>query len=76
MDMVVAYLLALVETGKEHKAAEEISKVQGVKEVVITYGTWDLVTKISTDTLNELDMVITKIREIQMVQQTETLIGI
>jgi len=74
--MVVAYLLALVETGKEHRAAEEILKVQGVKETVITYGTWDLVIKISTDTLNELDMIITKIREIPLVQQTETLIGI
>lgn len=74
--MVVAYLLALVETGKEHRAAEEILKVQGVKETVITYGTWDLVIKISTDTLNELDMIITKVREIPLVQQTETLIGI
>ncbi len=74
--MVVAYLLALVETGKEHQAAEEISKVQGVKEAVITYGTWDLVIKISSDTLNELDMIITKIRGIPLVQQTETLIGI
>jgi len=74
--MVVAYLLSLVETGKEHQAAEEISKVQGVKEVVITYGTWDIVTKISTDTLNELDMVITNIRKIPLVQQTETLIGL
>lgn len=74
--MVVAYLLALVETGKEHQAAEEILKVQGVKETVITYGTWDLVIKISTDTLNELDMIITKVREIPLVQQTETLIGI
>ncbi|MDY6985778.1 MAG: Lrp/AsnC ligand binding domain-containing protein [Candidatus Thermoplasmatota archaeon] len=74
--MVIAYLLALVETGKEHRAAEEILKVQGVKETVITYGTWDLVIKISTDTLNELDMIITKVREIPLVQQTETLIGI
>jgi DNA-binding Lrp family transcriptional regulator len=74
--MVIAYLLALVETGKEHQAAEEVSKVQGVKEVIITYGTWDIVTKISTGTLNELDMVITNIRKIPLIQQTETLIGI
>jgi DNA-binding Lrp family transcriptional regulator len=65
-----------VETGKEHQAAEETSKIDGVQEVVITYGTWDLVIKLSTDTLNELDLVITRVRSIPLVQQTETLIGI
>jgi DNA-binding Lrp family transcriptional regulator len=74
--MVTAYVLALVETGKEHQAAEETSKIDGVQEVVITYGTWDLVIKLSTDTLNELDLVITRVRGIPLVQQTETLIGI
>ena len=74
--MVVAFVLALVETGREHQAAEEALKVQHVVEATITYGTWDLVIKVSTDTLNELDMIITEIRTISLIQQTETLIGI
>ena len=74
--MVVAYVLALVETGMEHQAAEELMKLQHVEEVTVTYGTWDLVTKVSTETLNEMDIVITSIRNIQLIQQTETLVGL
>jgi len=74
--MVVAYVLALVETGKEHQAAEEIMKLQYVEEVTVTYGTWDLVIKVSTETLNEMDVVITGIRNVQLIQQTETLVGL
>jgi DNA-binding Lrp family transcriptional regulator len=74
--MVVAYVLALVETGKEHQAAEEIMKLQYVEEVTVTYGTWDLVIKVGTETLNEMDVVITGIRNVQLIQQTETLVGL
>ena len=74
--MVVAYVLALVETGKEHQAAEELMKLQYVEEVTVTYGTWDLVIKVSTETLNEMDVVITGIRNVQLIQQTETLVGL
>jgi AsnC family. len=74
--MVVAYVLALVETGKEHQAAEELMKLQYIEEVTVTYGTWDLVIKVSTETLNEMDVVITGIRNVQLIQQTETLVGL
>ena len=74
--MVVAYVLALVETGKEHQAAEEIMKLQYVEEVTVTYGTWGLVIKVGTETLNEMDVVITGIRNVQLIQQTETLVGL
>jgi DNA-binding Lrp family transcriptional regulator len=74
--MVVAYLLALVSIGKEHEAAREVSLIRGVEEVYVTYGIWDLVIKVDSDTLNELDIVITKIRSVPLIEQTETLVGI
>jgi DNA-binding Lrp family transcriptional regulator len=74
--MVVAYLLALVSIGKEHEAAREVSLIRGVEEVYVTYGIWDLVIKVDSDTLNELDVVITKIRSVPLIEQTETLVGI
>jgi DNA-binding Lrp family transcriptional regulator len=74
--MVVAYLLALVSVGKEHEAAREVSLIRGVEEVYVTYGIWDLVIKVNSDTLNELDIIITKIRSVPLIEQTETLVGI
>ncbi len=74
--MVVAYMIALVDMGKEHEAAKAVSAIPGVEEVTVTYGSWDLVVKISADTLNELDVIITKIRKVPEVEQTETLIGL
>jgi DNA-binding Lrp family transcriptional regulator len=73
--MVTAYLIAIVDVGKEHEAAKAASAIKGVDEVLITYGAWDLVIKVTADTLNELDVTITKVREIPAIEMTETLIG-
>ncbi|MDY6986362.1 MAG: Lrp/AsnC ligand binding domain-containing protein [Candidatus Thermoplasmatota archaeon] len=73
--MVVAYLIALVDTGKEHEAAKEVSAIKGVEEVLITYGRWDLIVKVNADTLNELDVIITKVRSVPEIEMTETLVG-
>jgi len=74
--MVVAYMIALVDVGKEHEAAKVVSAIPGVEDVMVTYGSWDLVVKINADTLNELDVIITKIRNIPEIEQTETLVGL
>ena len=73
--MVDAYLLIMVEVGKEHEVATAISKIEGINEVVITYGAWDIVAKIVTNVLDEVDIIVTKIRRISAVKQSATLIG-
>jgi len=73
--MVTAYLIAITDIGKEHEAAMAASAIKGVDEVEITYGAWDLVIKVTADTLNELDVIITKLRKIPVIQMTETLVG-
>lgn len=74
--MPVAYVLATVRTGREYDVIEEIKRMKGVKEVTLTYGLWDLVIKVETETLGELDNIVTSIRRIEGVEQTATLIGV
>ncbi len=73
--MAVAYMLIITEVGEEHDAAKEILKINGVNDVTVTYGAWDLVVKVSADSLPALDGVVTKIRRLPFVKETSTLIG-
>jgi len=54
---------------------EEIIRVKGVKEIYGVFGRHDFVIKVETKTLEELGNLVTdKIRGIEGVQTTETLI--
>lgn len=72
---VTAYVLATVKRGTEHRVVEKIKKMEDVTDVLITYGMWDLVIRIETISLGKLDKIITNIRQIQEIEQTNTLIG-
>jgi len=72
---VKAYVLAIVKRGTEHEVAERIRKCEDVKEVLIVYGMWDIVTRIETESLGKLDRIITDIRKLPEIEQTNTLIG-
>ena len=68
-------MLIITEMGEEHDAAKEISKIEGVKDVTVTYGAWDLVVRVSANSLPALDGVVTKIRRLSFVEETVTLVG-
>jgi len=54
---------------------EEVCKVKGVKEIFGVFGRYDFVIKVETKTLQELGNLVTdKIRGIQGIQTTETLV--
>lgn len=72
---VKAYLLAIVKRGTEHEVAERIQKFEDVAEVLIVYGMWDIVARIETESLGKLDKIITDIRKLPEIEQTNTLIG-
>ncbi|RLE79310.1 MAG: Lrp/AsnC family transcriptional regulator [Thermoprotei archaeon] len=73
---VIAYILAVVKTGKEYDVFEGIKNIDGVKEVVITYGLWDMIIKIEVDNLSKLDRVVTQVRNLSGIERTTTLIGV
>ena len=73
---ITAYILLNIRTGKEYEIANRLKSVDSVKEVTITYGLWDIVTKIEVNSMSELDKIVFTIRSIEGVEQTATLVGI
>ena len=72
---VKAYFLAIVKKGTEHEVAEKLRRIEGVTEVLVTYGLWDIVARINTESLGKLDAIVTEIRNTKEVEQTSTLVG-
>jgi DNA-binding Lrp family transcriptional regulator len=72
---VKAYFMAIVKRGTEHRVAEKLRKIEGITDVLVTYGMWDIVACIETESLRKLDMIITDLRKISEIMQTSTLVG-
>ena len=74
--MVVAYILAKVEAGKDVQVLEEVKKVSGVKKATATYGIYDLHVEVEFSVLEELDrFIFDGIRRIPGIKETVTLIA-
>ena len=74
-DNIVAFVLINVETGSEHDIHSSLQAIPEVKESYITFGSWDMVAKISTENLNKLESIVMEIRKIKGVGQTTTLVS-
>jgi len=72
---LVSYLLLLVEVGKEHSVAKELSKVPGVTETQVVYGEFDVVARIELGDVSLLDETVTMARRLPGVTRTTTLIS-
>jgi len=72
---VKAYVLAVVKRGSEHDVAKRIQEIKGVTEALVTYGMWDLIVRIETESLVKLDETISNIRRFPEIEHTNTLIG-
>ncbi len=72
--MSEAYVLINVGSGSEDKVLNEIKKTQGVKEVYVSYGVYDLVVKVAADSAEEMKETVThRLRNINGVVSTLTL---
>ncbi len=76
---VVAFVLLLVQVGKEYEIVEKIKEVMektGVKaEVFVVYGEYDIVVKVIADDLRKIDEFVTQVRRLPGVTRTVTLIS-
>ena len=72
---VAAYVLIVTEVGKEHEIIKELLKVSGVTVAQTVYGEFDVVCKVECNNLKTLDESISKIRKIQSIIRTMTLIS-
>ena len=75
MPKVVAYVLVVTNVGTEHEVVESIQKISGVTLAQTVYGEFDAISRVECDTLKILDASITKIRKIDNILRTMTLIS-
>ncbi|MGD8506630.1 MAG: Lrp/AsnC ligand binding domain-containing protein [Candidatus Bathyarchaeota archaeon] len=73
--MPSAFVLINAEIGSEEEVLNELNKVEGVKEAYVVYGVYDIVAKISADTMDKLkDIVTWNVRRLNKVRSTLTMI--
>ncbi len=72
--MELAYVLVKAKMGHEVDVMNDILKIDGIKEVLGTYGQYDIFVKVQVSTRNEIERIITqKIRRVSNVLSTTTL---
>jgi len=70
----IAYVLVKSKIGHEVDVMNNILKIDGVKEVMGTYGVYDIFVKVQVPTRNEIEKIITqRIRKVNNVISTTTL---
>ncbi len=75
--MATAYVLINCELGSEEAIISELKSIEDVKEVHGTFGAYDILAKVEASLVEKLRETITwKIRKIQKIRSTLTLMGI
>jgi DNA-binding Lrp family transcriptional regulator len=73
--MPKAYVLFNVSSGLEIQVLKNMQKIDGVEEVFVTYGVYDLLAKVKADSMEQLKELITHhLRRVDNVRSTLTLI--
>ncbi|MFP3130521.1 MAG: Lrp/AsnC ligand binding domain-containing protein [Nitrososphaeria archaeon] len=73
--MATAYVLINTDMGYEGEVLKQLKEMQGVKEVYLVYGVYDIIAKIEADTMEQVKEIITwKIRRLEKVRSTLSMI--
>ena len=74
--MVVSYTLARVQPAKDLSVYDKVKELAEVKEVITTYGEYDIIIKVEVKSMEHLDdFVFNKLRTIDGIEATTTLIN-
>ncbi len=75
--MVTAFVLIVADSGSEKVIADKLANADGVDDVEVIYGDYDLIAKIHVSDISQLgDFIINNIRSIKGVRRTSTLIAV
>ena len=73
--MPTAFVMINTEIGSEKEVLDEIRKIDAVKESYMVYGVYDIVAKVSADTMDNLKEIVTwNVRRLDKVRATLTMI--
>jgi len=73
--MITSYTLLRILPAKDEEVFRKVKSYPKVKEVVLTYGEYDLIIKVESSSLEELDrFIFNKLRTTDGVEATTTLI--
>lgn len=69
------FVLCKLTPGKEQKAVRTIRALEGVTEVYMVFGGWDMILAAESDTVDKLSsLIVSRIRAVDGVAATETLV--
>ena len=75
--MPMAFVFITTEIGFESEVLNELKKIDVVKELYVVYGVYDVVAKVSAETMDKINKIVTgNIRRLDKVQSTLTMIVI
>ena len=73
---MIVFVIAEVESGMEQEVSEEMTTVEGVTEVYIITGEYDLLAKMEIDNLEDaMDLIMGRIRNINGIEGTRTILA-
>ena len=69
------FVLCKLTPGKESTAVSAIRAIDGVTEVYMTFGGWDMILAAEADTVDKLsNLIVSRVRSVPGVAATETLV--
>ena len=74
--MVTAYIMVEVDSGTENDVAAAIKKMDGVKDVGIVYGEYDIVLKVEVGSMEGLQNFVLSLRKEKGIKRTTTMIAV
>ena len=74
MAVVLAYVLILAKSGREHDIIENLKEFKQVKEARTTLGSWDIIAAVESESMDSLYVLVERIRRLRNVERTSTLI--
>lgn len=72
---ITAYIILVVSVGRERAVLEELEKMEEVKDAKIVYGEYDIIARVEVGSMEELKSVVRKIRGLEGVLKSITLIA-
>ena len=69
------FVLCKLTPGREQKTVSEIRAIEGVTDVYMVFGGWDMILTAEADTVDKLsNVIVSRVRAVDGVAATETLV--